>query len=65
MAIADLNSAIKLDPNYPEAWGNRGMCYSALNQYDLAIADFTKAVKVDPNYAKGYLDRGIAYNKMI
>ena len=39
-AIADYTKAIKLNPNYADAYYNRGVAKSNLQDYDGAIADF-------------------------
>ena len=50
LALSDLQSALKLVPEYPEALNNRGIVYQKMKKYDEAIADFTAALKIDPRY---------------
>ena len=38
-AIADYSEAIRLDPQYAYAYGNRGLAYSDREEIDRAIAD--------------------------
>ena len=70
-AIEDYDEAIKLDPNYFEAYNNRGLAWAKLEEYNKAIDDFTKAIKLNPKLADAYYNRGIAwyelkeYNKAI
>ena len=47
-AIADLNQAIKLNPNSVRAYYDRGIAYGAKGDPDHAIADFDDAIKLDP-----------------
>jgi tetratricopeptide (TPR) repeat protein len=47
-ALADLNSAIKLDPKFAPALCARGNMYAANHDYNKALADFTAAVKLAP-----------------
>ncbi|MBI2487537.1 MAG: tetratricopeptide repeat protein, partial [Deltaproteobacteria bacterium] len=47
-AIADFNHAIKLKPDYVDAYIVRGITYSHIGEYDLAIADFNHAIKLKP-----------------
>jgi tetratricopeptide (TPR) repeat protein len=54
-AVAEFTRAIKLDPNYADAYSNRGNAYAAIGQYDLAIADHNKAIELDPEEAFLYL----------
>ena len=48
-AIADYDTAIKLNPKYAYAYGNRGLIYEKLGQRDKAIADFRKAIELRPD----------------
>ena len=59
-AIVDYTKAIKIDPNYVEAYRKRGLAKETLKDYSGAIVDYTKAIEIDPNYAPAYRDRGIA-----
>ncbi|MBW4626958.1 MAG: tetratricopeptide repeat protein [Brasilonema octagenarum HA4186-MV1] len=59
--LADYNQAIKLDPNYAQAYYSRGVFYFSKKDYDRAIADFNKAIQLDPHYAQAYNNRGIYY----
>ena len=62
-AIEDYTRAINLDPNYVEAYKNRGMAYRNKGDYDLAIEDFGKAIQLNPNFAEAYFSRGVAYDE--
>jgi TIR domain/Tetratricopeptide repeat len=45
-AIADFNEAIRLNPSYALALGNRGLVYAKKDSYDRAIADFDEAIRL-------------------
>ncbi|MFP3043153.1 tetratricopeptide repeat protein [Treponema primitia] len=60
-AIREYTEAIKLNPNYMEAYNDRGMAYRAKGDNDRAIADYTQAIRINPNYALVYVNRGVAY----
>jgi tetratricopeptide (TPR) repeat protein len=49
-AIADFTEAIRLDPNYAEAYYKRGLSYSmySVGEYGKALTDFEMAVSIDP-----------------
>ena len=60
-AIAELDQAIELDPDFASAFVNRGNAYFGLEQYEQAIADYDKAIALDPASAYAYANRGSAY----
>jgi tetratricopeptide (TPR) repeat protein len=45
------------------SYNNRGIAYSAKNQFDLAIDDFNKAIELSPKYAHAFNSRGTTYIK--
>ena len=57
-AIADYTKAIELNPNYANAYYNRGISKHNLKDYNGAISDYNKAIEIDPNYANAYYNRG-------
>ncbi len=60
-ALADLNKVLKLDPNYADAYYNRGTLKSRyLKEYKAAILDFNKAIEIDPTYTSALHNRGKA-----
>ncbi|MDR3170256.1 MAG: tetratricopeptide repeat protein [Treponema sp.] len=60
-AIADFTQVVKLDPNNPIVYHNRGNAFYEKGDYDEAIADFTQVVKLDPNNPVAYNNRGFIY----
>ncbi|MGD0277455.1 MAG: tetratricopeptide repeat protein [Syntrophales bacterium] len=63
-AIEYLNHAIRLKPDYAEAYSNRGWAYANLGQYDRAVEDYNKAIQLKPDLAEAYSNRGLAYSKL-
>jgi tetratricopeptide (TPR) repeat protein len=59
-AIADYTEAIRLNPNYAEAYNDRGAARYDLGDKQGAIADYNTAIKINPNYAYAYNNRGTA-----
>ena len=59
-AIADLDKAINLKPNYEEAYNNRGIVKRHKGDLEGAIADYTEAINLKPNYEEAYNNRGFA-----
>jgi tetratricopeptide (TPR) repeat protein len=57
--LADLNQAIKLQPNSFYAYQDRGDIYRKRKEPDKAIADFTKAIKLNSKFPSPYMTRGL------
>lgn len=62
-AIADFTEAIRLIPEYTDAYVGRGLTWGNKKQYDKAIADFSKAIGLNPRNAAAFYGRGVAYSK--
>ena len=62
-AIESYSRAIKLNPNYANAYNNRGVAHDKQGEVDRAIEDFNIAIELNPNYAGAYTNRGGAYGK--
>jgi tetratricopeptide (TPR) repeat protein len=61
-AIAEYNIAIRLRPDYAEAYNDRGHSYHWKGgDGDRALADFTRAIELRPNYPTAYNNRGVVY----
>ena len=60
-ALADLTEAIRLSPEYADAYNGRAYAYAAC-KYDKAIADYTEGIRLNPKLAAGYRSRGSVYD---
>ncbi len=63
-AIAAYDEAIRLKPDYAEAYNNRGNANDKLGHREDAIADYNQAIQLKPNYAKAYYNRGAVKAKL-
>gem|GEM_PF-933685 len=59
-AIADLNEAIRINPQDAMAYTLRGSTKFALGRYEEAVADHNDAIRINPQYDRAYAGRGIA-----
>ena len=59
-ALADYDRAIELNPDYVEAYNNRGVAKSELGRHEAAVADYDAAIELNPDYAEAYYNRGNA-----
>jgi Flp pilus assembly protein TadD len=62
-AIKDFDEAIRIKPEYAEAYYNRGLAHKALGNTGQAIADYSQAIRFKPNLAEAYNNRGNAYGE--
>lgn len=53
-AIKNFDLAIKYDPNFAEAYNNKGVSYKKLGKYREAIENFDIALKYNPQYPEAY-----------
>ena len=52
--------AIRLNPNYANAFMNRGVAWYDRGDLEGALQDYEDAIRLAPDYAKAYFNRGIA-----
>jgi tetratricopeptide (TPR) repeat protein len=58
-AIEDYGRAIRLRPDYADAYYGRARTYTALGQTENAIADYDAAIRIKPNFPDAYNNRGV------
>jgi tetratricopeptide (TPR) repeat protein len=63
LALADLNEAIRLNPNLPNLLSERGLMLHNRQEYDKAIADFTAAIRLDPKTGMHYHNRARSWRE--
>ena len=56
-AIADLNRAVQLAPDFTPAYQNRGNAWYARGNYGEALADYDATIRLDPNSPSPYVNR--------
>lgn len=59
-ALDSFDRAIRLDPEYAEAYFERGMTYSLMGDIETAIEDFENAVKFDPSNTQALARLGLS-----
>lgn len=64
LALADFNKAVKLYPEYPATYNNRGNVLLSLGQTREAIRDFDRAILLAPGYAAAFNNRANAKVKL-
>ena len=58
-AIADLNSVIKLYPEFAHAYYNRANLMALSGKLPEAYDDYTKAIELNSSFAEAYYNRGL------
>jgi tetratricopeptide (TPR) repeat protein len=62
-AVEDLQRAVEVDPNNPEAWRRLARLNEKMNRPRDAEATYRKAIAAQPGYYRGYSDFGVFYNR--
>lgn len=62
-AIENFDIAIKLNPNFPNSYNNKGIALSEKKNDKEAILNYDKAIKLKENYFDAYLNKGISLNR--
>lgn len=57
LAIAAFDQAIKLRPEFPEAWHMRGLAYGMMSKNKEAMESFDKALSIKPDFADCWYNR--------
>jgi tetratricopeptide (TPR) repeat protein len=60
-AIADHDSAIRIDPKLDLAFNNRANAYGRKGEIDRALADYDAAIRLNPKFSAAYNNRGTTY----
>ena len=60
-AIADYDTAVRLDPDLPASYNNRGVAYGKLDMHQRAIDDYDIAIRLNSNDFVAFKNRGNAH----
>ena len=63
-AVKTYDRAIALDPDFADAYYNRGVAKVRLKEFQEAIKDFDKAIELKPDDIFCYLNRGVAKDQI-
>ncbi|MBD5333711.1 MAG: tetratricopeptide repeat protein [Bacteroides sp.] len=61
VAIADLDSVIRLSPSMPVAYYNKGVILIQMGDLTSALQCFNKALELRPDFGEAYYNRGYIY----
>ena len=57
-ALQDYNEAIRLKPDYADAFNNRGIARKAKGDLEGALQDYNEAIRLKPDFAEAFNNRG-------
>ena len=63
-AVEEYTAILELEPGNTEAYGNRGLTYTQLDEIALAVEDFSRLIELDPEDAKAFYNRGNRYGQL-
>ena len=64
LALDFINKAIKINPNFAEAYNEQGNALNELKQLKLSIKSYDQAIKLNPKYADAYYNKGLALHEL-
>ena len=59
MRSASFDLAIRIDPNYVDAWIKKGYAHFHLGEYTVALSSYDKALEIDLNNAEAWNLKGL------
>jgi len=63
LALKDFNQAIKLNPDYAEAYTNRGILHLKNDRYNLAYNDFEQAIRLNPKDPASHINKALIHSR--
>jgi tetratricopeptide (TPR) repeat protein len=63
-AVRSFDLAIRIDPNYVDAWIKKGYAHFHLGEYTVALSSYDKALEIDLNNAEAWNLKGLSYYKI-
>ena len=63
-AIRNFELAIRMDPNYVDAWIKKGYAHFHMEEYNSAITAYDKALDIDIDNSEAWNLKGLAFYKM-
>ncbi len=63
IAFESFNNAIKANPNFSNAYSNRGNIYRMQKKYDLAIKDYSRSIELNPENMDVVYSRAKTYSE--
>ena len=62
LAIAQLDEAIRINPNHARFYNSRARIYASVGEYEIALPDFNAAIELDPTKGRYLINRGVLHH---
>ena len=63
-ALAAFDKAIEFNPQYSEAWNNKGVALDKLDQTENALVAVDRAIELNPRYSAAWYNKGVMLGKL-
>ena len=63
-AIETYNKAIEINPQFAEAWNNKGTALGNLGRFEEALIAYDKAIEINPQFAEAWNSKGAALGNL-
>ena len=63
-AAEAFKEAIKIKPDYADAYYNLGSCYEKTGRIKEAVKSYKQAIKIKPDFVDAFFSAGVAYGKL-
>ncbi len=60
-AIMDYDTAVRMNPDYPDTYLDRGNSRYAIGDLEKAVQDFSEAIRLNDSWAEAYANRAVVY----
>ncbi len=60
-AIIDYDTAVRMNPAYPDTYLDRGNSRYAIGDLEEAVKDFSEAIRLNDSWAEAYANRAVVY----
>ncbi len=64
LALQSIARALKIKPDFADAWASHGAALQALGRLEEAVTSYTRATAIAPDHAEAYNNRGTALQKL-
>jgi tetratricopeptide (TPR) repeat protein len=63
-SLVYLDKAIEINPQFSEAWYNKGVVLDELGRFEEALEAYEKAIKINPQFSEAWNNRACVYSLM-